>query len=307
MPAEPFERLDVSSWEVDRDETSGVEAKMWLLEPGAPVRRPWLFKSVTIQPEYVCGEDWAEKTAAELAERLGIPCAHVEMARRDDHRGSISADLRPAECQMQHGTLFMQDCGVEDYIPGKVPGRPGHSLENIRRVLDGALPPPGSDLPFEATAFDVFAGYVVLDALIANRDRHDENWSVLLPIAGEGPTRLCGSYDHANSLGYNLDDAKRTAQLAQPGGVRNWCRKGTAHRFEYTPGRAPQTLVQAGARALGLASPEARQHWPRQVDRVTEQDMTSIIERLPEMSGVARTFAIEVLLVNRKRVLDACA
>ena len=107
---------------------------MWLLEPGAPVRRPWLFKSVTIQPEYVCGEDWAEKTAAELAERLGIPCARVEMARRDDHRGSISADLRPAECQMQHGTLFMQDCGVEDYIPGKVPGRPGHSLENIRRV-----------------------------------------------------------------------------------------------------------------------------------------------------------------------------
>ena len=125
MPAEPFERLDVSSWEVDRDETSGVEAKMWLLEPGAPVRRPWLFKSVTIQPEYVCGEDWAEKTAAELAERLGIPCAHVEMARRDDHRGSISADLHPAECQMQHGTLFMQDCGVEDYIPGKVPWTSG--------------------------------------------------------------------------------------------------------------------------------------------------------------------------------------
>jgi hypothetical protein len=40
---------------------------------------------------------------------------------------------------------------------------------------------------------------------------------------------------------------------------------------------------------------------------VTEQDMTSIIGRLPEMSEVARTFAIEVLLVNRKRVLDACA
>ena len=81
---------------------------MWLLEPGAPVRRPWLFKSVTLQPEYIYGEDWAEKTAAELAERLGIPCAHVEMARRDDHRGSISADLRPAECQMQHGTLLCE-------------------------------------------------------------------------------------------------------------------------------------------------------------------------------------------------------
>jgi len=281
---------------------------MWLLEPSAPgVRRPWLFKSVTIQPEYVCGEDWAEKAAAEVAGRLGIPCAPVELAQREGYRGSICADLCPAGCQMQPGGLFMQDREVEGYIPGRVRGRPGHSLENIQRVLGDAMAPPGCNLPFDATAFDVFAGYVMFDALIANRDRHDENWAVLLPIAGEGPTRLCGSYDHANSLGYNLDDAKRTVQLALPGGVRSWCRKGTAYRFEYTPGRSPQTLVEAAVRALGLASPEARQHWPRQVDRVTEQDMTSIIERLPEMSEVARTFAKEVLLMNRKRVLDACA
>jgi hypothetical protein len=250
---------------------------MWLLGPGTPPRQPWLFKSVTIQPGYVCGEDWAEKAAAELAERLGIPCARVQMAQREGHRGSISADLCPPGCQMQPGMLFMQDREVEGYIPGKFPGRPGHSLENIRGVLDDAMSPPGCGLPFEATAFDVFAGYVILDALIANRDRHDENWAVLLPIAGDGPTRLCRSYDHANSLGYNLDDAKRTARLAAPGGVRSWCSKGTAHRFEHTPGRSPQTLVQAAVRALGLASPEARGHWPRQVDRVKEQDMTSII------------------------------
>ena len=101
--------------------------------------------------------------------------------------------------------------------------------------------------------------------------------------------------------------APASVEAPQPGGVRNWCRKGTAHRFEYTPGIAPQTLVRAAVRALALASPEAREYWPSQVDQVTEQDMTSIIERLPEMSEVARTFAIEVLLVNRKRVLDACA
>lgn len=306
MPAEPFARLDVSSWEVDRDETSGVEAKMWLLEPGAPTKRPWLFKSVTVQPGYVCGEDWAEKAAAEVAGRLGIPCARVEMAQREDYLGSISADLCPLGCQMQPGGLFMQDREVEGFVPGRVRGRPGHSLENIQRVLEDAMVPPGCALPFEATAFDVFAGYVVFDALIANRDRHEENWAVLLPIAGEGPTRLCGSYDHANSLGYNLDDAKRTARLAAPEGVRGWCRKGTAYRFEYTPGRSPQTLVEAGVRALRLASPEAREYWPRQVEQMDEQEVTSIIERLPEMSEVARTFALGVLLENRKRVLDAC-
>jgi hypothetical protein len=37
----------------------------------------------------------------------------------------------------------------------------------------GALPPPACDLPFRATAFDVFAGYVLFDAWIANQDRHE--------------------------------------------------------------------------------------------------------------------------------------
>lgn len=307
MPPEPFERLDVTSWEVDRDETSGVEAKMWLLEPGGSERRPWLFKSVTSSPGYVCGEDWAEKAACEVAGRLGIPSARVEMAQRDGQRGSISADLCLSGCQMQPGGLFMQDREVAGYVPGRTAGRPGHSLENIRRVLEDVMAPPGCDLPFHPTGFDVFVGYVLFDALIANRDRHEENWAVLLPIAGEGPTRLCGSYDHANSLGYNLDDAKRAARLATPGGIGSWCRKGTAYRFEYTPGHSPQTLVAAAVRALGLASPGARDYWPRQLDRVSEQELISIVERLPEMSEVARTFAIEVLLENRKRVLDACA
>jgi hypothetical protein len=31
------------------------------------------------------------------------------------------------------------------------------------------------------SAYDVFCGYLVLDALVANSDRHDHNWAVFLP------------------------------------------------------------------------------------------------------------------------------
>ena len=65
-----------------------------------------------------------------------------------------------------------------------------------------------------------------------------------------GPWQLCGSYDHANSLGYNLTDAKRVMYLERENGIRDWCRKGTAFRYEHTPGKAPPTLVQIAARAL---------------------------------------------------------
>ena len=297
----------MTSWAVDRDETSGVEEKMWLFKPRSNPPVSWLFKSVTADGKYVCGEDWAENAAAEVGQLLGVPCAKVEMAARNGRNGSVSEDLRFKNHEMQHGALLMQDREVPGYVPGKVPGRPGHTVENIHQVLTGALPPPQCELPFNGSAFDVFAGFMLFDSLIANRDRHDENWAVLLPIADDGPMRLCGSYDHANSLGYNLDDAKRAMYLDRKAGVQGWCHKGTAHRFEHTPGSSPQTLVQLAVRALDLASSEARAYWPRRLGALEEDEMTSVISRLPGMSVPARTFAMEVLLVNRKRVLDACA
>jgi hypothetical protein len=209
--------------------------------------------------------------------------------------------------QLQHGTLLLQDREAPGYEMGRARGRPGHTLENIQLVLEDALPPPGCSFPFQATAFEIFAGFTIFDALIANRDRHDENWAVLLPIAGEGPMRLCGSYDHANSLGYNLNDDKRLMYLHRDGGVLAWCLKGTAFRYEHTPGRAAPTLVEMAVRALALASPEAREYWPRALNDLSEDAVRSIVGQLPELSEAARTFTAEVVIVNRKRLLDACA
>lgn len=34
------------------------------------------------------------------------------------------------------------------------------------------------------TGFDVFVGYLLLDALVAKRDRHEQDWAVLRAWAG---------------------------------------------------------------------------------------------------------------------------
>jgi hypothetical protein len=78
----------------------------------------------------------------------------------------------------------------------------------IRAVLDGALPPPGWVGSGDATAFDVFAGYIMLDAWIANTDRHPHNWAVLRRATSAEPLQLCGSYDHASCLGFGVLDSK---------------------------------------------------------------------------------------------------
>lgn len=302
MPIEPFRECDVSGWDIVADETSGAEEKYWLQEPGSRTR--WLFKAVTIKAGHVHGEDWAEKAVSHLAGLLGVPCARVELAVLRGRAGCISADLRPPSHELQHGRVLLEVCGAPGYVHGSGKNHPGHTLENIRNSLRGALPPPGCQLPFEASAYDVFAGYLMLDAWVANRDRHDNNWAVLRPVlVADGPMRLCGSYDHASSLGFNVTDEKRAQRLDQRR-VEAWCEKGLAQRFDH--GRTT-TLVQLAAMGLQLASPDAQRFWFEKLSNVSEDDVQNIIATVPRMSDLARTFASTVLSVNRRRILDGCA
>jgi hypothetical protein len=273
-----------------------------------------LFKNVTVKDGHVHGEDWAEKAASDLAGLLGIPAAEVLQATRADEstqvrlRGSISKNLAPPFFDLLEGRLLLE--GFPGYVhqPGRRGSHPGHSLENIRTVLAGALPPPGSLLPFDATAFDVFAGYLTFDAWIANTDRHDNNWSILRHATDqERPIYLCGSYDHASSLGFGERDHKRVLRLAEPGGVLKWCERGVAACFEHTPGEAVPSLVATAKRALEMAAPRAMSHWLARLRKASDEDVQEILFGITGMSEPARNFAGKILELNRRRVIDACS
>lgn len=303
MTGEPFDQVDVNSWEVLRVETSGRDEKYWLRDPDAS--EDWLFKAVTVKQGHVHGEDWAEKAASHLADLIGIPHARIELARRGESHGLIALNLIPRLFELQEGRVLLQR--FPDYVhqPGRGGEHQGHSLENIQAALEGALPPPGWEAPFNAVAFDVFAGYLVLDAWIANTDRHENNWAVLRR-AGEPELYLCGSYDHASSLGWNVPDDQRIARLGGPGLVEQWCGRGIASCFERPAGQPRLTLVSLAKKALDLASREAREHWPAMLEQVVGDAMEEVLSRIEGMSDPARTFALRVLETNRRRVLDAC-
>jgi hypothetical protein len=166
-------------------------------------------------------------------------------------------------------------------------------------VLAGVAP-PDPDVPPHVTAFDVFAGYLLLGALVANQDRHEENWAVLRPLPGQGPVTLAGSYDHGSSLGFNLTDQRRALVLGRDG-VADWAAKGTAQRFERaSEGRL--TLVELASKALSLCSPAARAHGRGRVAEVDAAFWEQVVARVPELSDPARRFAVELLAVNHGRL-----
>jgi hypothetical protein len=246
----------VSRWAFADYEPGGDDEKLWLEEPGSGVR--WLFKPVVKTAERRQGEDSAEKVVAAVATLLHVPAAHIELATRrqegETRDGCISRSVRPSGWQSHTGAVLLTEV-VEDFDV-KDPDRRGHTLANIARVLEGYGAPPDFDGPADFDAFDVFAGYLLLDACVANQDRHSQNWSVL--FWDKGDRKLMASYDHASSLGFQLTDARRELILSGKPGIPVWSGRGGAQRFE---GGRSVTLVGHALAGLDMVRPHLLVCW----------------------------------------------
>jgi HipA-like C-terminal domain len=293
---ERFPVLDVSDWPVAALEPGGTDEKVWLGVPDAKMKA--LFKPNRPRVGPGQGEDWPEKLASELATLLGLPAARIDLAERDGRRGCLSYDIVPARWELQPGAVLLNQFLDFQHDPRDKAAR-GHTLNNIQQVLRGYEPPPGFSGPPKFDAFSVFAGYLMLDALISNRDRHSENWAVLRGPA-EADQYLAPSYDHASALGFNLSDQQRALHFQDPNMMDAFLRKGTAYRFE---GCRKVTLVDHAYAALGLAGDAAREHWRSSLSRIDEEYFRLLVSRLPIMSEVTRRFAVHVLIINRRRLL----
>jgi hypothetical protein len=305
----------VSAWPIRSVEQAGSSRNLWLEEPETGAQ--WLHKDTVIPSNGVeQGEDWSEVLSTAVAAMLGTPCATTRLCMRNERRGSISRSVRPDKYSLNEGRVILEQVEAPGYFahtegkPARDPARPevkrpGHSLSNIKLALDGVLPPrdfSGSD---ECTGFDVFSGYMILDALIANRDRHEQNWAVLTPALLGPPEHLSPTYDHASSLGYNLTDDRRNRYIESDTELWTWATRGTAWRFEHSG--TPETLVDHAAHAVSLCS-EAGADWWR--GQLSDLDLGPVVEALndraiPAMSVPAARFARELLILNLRRLRDA--
>jgi hypothetical protein len=289
--------IDASGWPVRSVETEGDDEKYWLDRPDTAER--WLFKPVTIHPHVRQGEDWAEKVASELAALLKLPAAKVELATWQDQDGCLSLDARPDPEQWQHhpGNVLLREL-IPEFDP-KARGAVGHSLINIAHALEGCGPPPSFGGPVNMTAFEVFVGYLLFDAWIANTDRHSRNWSVMQ--SPRGGRVLMPTYDHASSFGFSIDDGSRARALASADALAAWCRRGRGRRFE---GFAGQTLVQLAAEAAAMLPDAHRAWWRAQLQTVSVDMYKEVVSRTPRMSELASEFTVQILTLNQGRLLD---
>lgn len=287
-------------WSIAGLENQGQHPHDWLKHPAR--ERTWLFKPARVERNRSLGEDVVEKLGSEFARLIGIPAAPVELANRNGVRGALIEDVRLPDWELQAGQALMPEV-MPNYDPSD-PEQRGHNVEAIREALKRFTAPPASGMPAGFGAFDVFAGYLVFDALIAHGDRHDRNWAVLVPPPGTLDSEaLCASFDHAASLGFTLSEAARAEHLRR-GTVRDWALRGYARRFEHRQGSRWQTLVDIAGSAVGLCRERTRTYWVERVVAVDAHSVAEVVAAAPGMSEVTYRFTIELIMVNRKRLLD---
>lgn len=288
---EPFEVEDVSEWLQTDVEAVGDSPAFWIRR--AEKEPAWLFKPRDVWVNHEGGNDGAERLATEFGRLLDIPCAEARLAVRAGVRGTISLDVRHTGWELQNGAVLLQASDPGFIVQSK--DRVGHHLTAIAHALDGILPPEGYD--YLESAVDAFAGYLVLDALVANTDRHEENWAVLRSVVAGQPDRLSPSWDHGSALGHRLDEGF----TGRKDPVR-WAHAGMAARFDAaTDGRL--SLVQLAIKAMTFTSHPGEHRWWTALESLDDRVIADTLARA-ELSEARHNFLMAVISTNRRRLLD---
>lgn len=286
-------------------ETVGSKPKFWFRNG----KRRYLFKA----DDRGTGEDWAEKIVCELCELIGLPHVEYELAsevegERYIRPGVVCENMSPSPAELVLGNDLMLAIDPEYPVQQRFKVRQ-HSVQNVRETVLNLEPPDPiwmSRVPVDVkSAMDVFVGYIMLDAWVANQDRHHENWGA---IRDTNTTRLAPTFDHGAALARNLLDSERQERLSTSDGNRTvaaFVRKG---RSAFYGSHDQKRSLELGEAFLAFArcAPVAAAAWLDRLRAVGSESVQTIVDRIPgvRMSEICRLFTLELLRTNQKRLLD---
>lgn len=290
-------------------EQLGTKFKFWYRDGG---QRLILFK----EGRPGTGDNWAEKIASELAALIEMPHVEYQLASYEDKIGVIcNALIEPGEV-LVHGNELLTTYAT-DYAGNyeKAYLRREHTVSRVLSYFRASTALVGAPSKFIqsaklCSALDVFIGYVLFDAWIANQDRHDENWALVRAM--DGNSYLAPSYDHGSSMGRNETDAKREIMLTTKDKGRHISQYVTRARSAFFPHAAKSTSKALFTldvfEQAAHQNPVAAAEWQERLRAVNLATVETIISRVPNhlMSDVEKRFTAKLLDLNRERILMSC-
>lgn len=252
------------------------------------------------------GDDWSEKAASELCTLLNLPHARYDFAIWKGHKGVVSYTFLPPEGRSELGNELLAKV-VPGYPHTKRFGVMQHTVRRVMAILRNRriqLPIGWTGFTAVETARDVFVGYLLFDAWIANQDRHHENWGL---VVTPETTHLAPSYDHASSLGSGETDADREDRLStrdRQRSVDRYVKRARSAFYASATSKKPLSPLEAFSEA-GRLRPQAAEAWLERLRQVSEHEVAFIFDQIPSerISPLAGKFAQKMLAINRQRLL----
>lgn len=302
--------------EPENIEQLGTKEKFWYLNSEG---ESYLFKFSRENT----GEHWSEKIAEQLCKLLNLPHATYELAKSSHRRNQEAWGVISKNFVAPHQKLIMGNEALSKYYSSTYPSpaSPGHShtkhkdryhtkQHTVNRVLQYleieqiSIEPQYNTVPY--SAIGMFCGYLLLDALISNQDRHHENWGILLDST-TNTKYLSPTFDHAASLGRELTDKNREAKLKSKDknqSVTFFVSK--ARSGLYLNENDPHTLITVNAFYEAVKNhPTIKNHWLEKLHKLSESQIKEILAGFTEevMSSISKEFALKMIIENRKRIL----
>lgn len=254
------------------------------------------------------GENWAEKVCCEIARLLGLPHAEYDLAIWGDKQGVITPSLVPENGGLILGNELLAWVD-KSYEAAAKYRTTQHILRRVIAVLQQPSigTPTGWDCPSQVSnAVGVFAGYLLLDALVCNQDRHHENWGLI--GTHERGLSLAPTFDHASSLGRNETDETRSKRLSTKDkgySIESYVAKALSGFFENKSSTKAMSTMDA-FRECAKANVNAGQYWLERLNALNDSDFSDILNNIPDdfISPEARDFANAMLRINRNRLLS---
>ncbi|MDG2938823.1 hypothetical protein P7M32_05995 [Bisgaard Taxon 10/6] len=293
-------------------EPLGTKEKVWFTISDEPNEKYLLKMS---RPN--TGEHWSEYIACQLCVLLGIPCAEYEILPCETAESNVkrmavvSANLIENGFMMIMGNEFLFQRFPEKYPTpeeSKNSREKRHTVSMVKESLTSVLIKPAWNFPDYFMAFDVFCGYLLLDTLISNQDRHHENWAVLYEECSQ-LYYLCETYDHAASLGRELTPEKRHILLTSKDKgqqLSTFVNKARSELFEYETDKKPLLTIDALKLALSYQDNNVKTYWINKINYLTEYEIQEILNKIKDeiMDKETKEFVLRMILENKKRILE---
>lgn len=292
-------------------EQLGTKEKFWFRDMHSENNHRTLFKYS--RPN--TGEHWSEKCAEQLCILLELPHVNYNIAIHKGRYGVTTPNIVDKNEHLVMGNELLHKDDPEEY-PNPVDFTENkqrvtsHTVTRVLTFLDrSSVLPPKSEFDLQGLgAAEVFCGYLLLDALISNQDRHHENWAVVVETRSGTPIfRLCPTYDHAASMGRELLDKERKERLTTKDrnrSIEKFVQKAQSQLYKFKTDKKPMKTVDAFAYAM-QKYPAAKVHWLSKLNAIDEADIKKVFDRIPPnlISDLGRDFAYQVVIENRKRLL----